>query len=452
MKQTIHRRMGTHISKVKSTSLDIWTKDQVEIMRDIGNIKSNALYNPNPRDNPPPLDLESEHAESAMERFIFKKYRDKAFMEKPQKKKQHSSSSRVDRDASPLPSPPTTRFPDAPAVATIKESGTSNQASNQHKASTPAITRTPAVSVSSPQAAELPASMYASQQPSSHLYAGAAASTTRAMTAPLPDASQRSFSPSVTSNNQGYNPFLRQMTASAQIPNATGVSLQTSSNTGYMSAPAPYQPMNNASYLQSNLYSSSFNPSNPYKTTTLMHQMQPAAPKGEVWNDLAGLSLNGNSSNGMNYQQPLSNTFTGYQPSNMPTMLQTNPFLQSSSMPYKSPSQISSMSSGSSFSSVGSMGSAGVSPQCALQTGYQPSNMPMLQQQPTSVLSGNAQMQMPYATGYQQQSTMLQQPLFQQQPQAYQQFHASNPYANQFSQVQQPYPQYVQGQSQFQGM
>lgn len=184
-----------------------------------------------------------------------------------------------------------------------------------------------------------------------------------------------------------------------------------------------------------------------------MPQMQPAAPKGEVWNDLAGLSLNSNSNNGMNYQQPLSTSFSGYQQSNMPTMLQTNPFLQSSSMPYKSPSQISSMSSGSSFSSVGSMGSAGVSPQYALQTGYQPSNLPMLQQQqPPSMLLGNAQMQMPYATGYQQQSTMLQQPLQQQQQQPYQQFHASNPYANQFSQLQQPYPQYVQGQSQFQGM
>ncbi|KAF8308985.1 Arf GTPase activating protein [Clavulina sp. PMI_390] len=28
---SIHRKMGTHISKVKSVTLDTWTKDQVEV-------------------------------------------------------------------------------------------------------------------------------------------------------------------------------------------------------------------------------------------------------------------------------------------------------------------------------------------------------------------------------------------------------------------------------------
>ncbi|ORY89134.1 hypothetical protein BCR35DRAFT_262791, partial [Leucosporidium creatinivorum] len=61
----IHRKMGTHISKVKSLTLDTWSREQVEVsfavlltsafadrfstsqhMRTHGNIKSNNLLNP----------------------------------------------------------------------------------------------------------------------------------------------------------------------------------------------------------------------------------------------------------------------------------------------------------------------------------------------------------------------------------------------------------------------
>eukprot|EP00126_Sphaerothecum_destruens_P007950 Sdes_comp20039_c0_seq3m12847 len=39
-----HRSLGTHISKVKSVSLDSWTPELVENMKNMGNIRSNTLY------------------------------------------------------------------------------------------------------------------------------------------------------------------------------------------------------------------------------------------------------------------------------------------------------------------------------------------------------------------------------------------------------------------------
>jgi Putative GTPase activating protein for Arf len=33
---TLHRKIGTHISKVKSLSMDSWTSDQVEVSQSIG--------------------------------------------------------------------------------------------------------------------------------------------------------------------------------------------------------------------------------------------------------------------------------------------------------------------------------------------------------------------------------------------------------------------------------
>ncbi|EGG13012.1 uncharacterized protein MELLADRAFT_76352 [Melampsora larici-populina 98AG31] len=75
----IHRKMGTHISKVKSLTLDSWTKEQVERMRSTGNIKANMQWNPNSAKNPPPTDLEESERDSQLERFIRKKYESAQF-------------------------------------------------------------------------------------------------------------------------------------------------------------------------------------------------------------------------------------------------------------------------------------------------------------------------------------------------------------------------------------
>ncbi|KAL0225705.1 hypothetical protein P9112_013029 [Eukaryota sp. TZLM1-RC] len=40
----IHRSLGTHISKVKSCTLDEWTLDQVEYMKSVGNHRFNSRY------------------------------------------------------------------------------------------------------------------------------------------------------------------------------------------------------------------------------------------------------------------------------------------------------------------------------------------------------------------------------------------------------------------------
>jgi len=68
----IHRKLGTHISKVKSLSMDSWTNEQVDNMRKVGNAVSNQIYNPERKK--PPVSVDVDEADSAMERFIRAKY------------------------------------------------------------------------------------------------------------------------------------------------------------------------------------------------------------------------------------------------------------------------------------------------------------------------------------------------------------------------------------------
>ncbi|KAJ1953140.1 Gtpase activating protein [Dispira parvispora] len=70
-----HRKMGTHISRVKSISLDVWTPEQIESIQTKGNTKVNAHYNPNPHLHPPPS------GDREMEQYIRNKYERKLFME-----------------------------------------------------------------------------------------------------------------------------------------------------------------------------------------------------------------------------------------------------------------------------------------------------------------------------------------------------------------------------------
>ncbi|KAL7789998.1 hypothetical protein V8C37DRAFT_385065 [Trichoderma ceciliae] len=69
---TIHRKLGTHISKVKSLSMDAWTNEQVDNMRKVGNLTSNKVYNP--ENKKPSIPIDVDEADSAMERFIRQKY------------------------------------------------------------------------------------------------------------------------------------------------------------------------------------------------------------------------------------------------------------------------------------------------------------------------------------------------------------------------------------------
>ncbi|KAJ1984809.1 Gtpase activating protein [Dimargaris verticillata] len=69
-----HRKMGTHISRVKSISLDVWTPEQIESIQAKGNAVSNARYNPHADLHPPPS------GDREMEQYIRNKYERKLFM------------------------------------------------------------------------------------------------------------------------------------------------------------------------------------------------------------------------------------------------------------------------------------------------------------------------------------------------------------------------------------
>ncbi|KAI7907557.1 uncharacterized protein BX663DRAFT_491285 [Cokeromyces recurvatus] len=74
----IHRKMGTHISKVKSITMDQWTTEQIELMRNSGgNVIVNNKINPNPGNHPRPLATDDEHA---MEKYIRAKWEKRSFM------------------------------------------------------------------------------------------------------------------------------------------------------------------------------------------------------------------------------------------------------------------------------------------------------------------------------------------------------------------------------------
>ena len=68
----LHRKLGVHVSKVKSLSMDSWTGEQVESMRRNGNAKSNAVYNPKGVRADMPVD--ADEVDGAMEKFIRQKY------------------------------------------------------------------------------------------------------------------------------------------------------------------------------------------------------------------------------------------------------------------------------------------------------------------------------------------------------------------------------------------
>jgi hypothetical protein len=94
----IHRKLGTHISKVKSLSMDSWTNEQVDNMRKVGNVVSNQIYNP--ENKRPPVPVDADEADSAMERFIRQKYTNNVA------KKSSSRSSPQFDEGTPPPLPP----------------------------------------------------------------------------------------------------------------------------------------------------------------------------------------------------------------------------------------------------------------------------------------------------------------------------------------------------------
>ncbi|KAL8672971.1 MAG: hypothetical protein Q9168_002604 [Polycauliona sp. 1 TL-2023] len=109
---SLHRKLGTHISKVKSLSMDSWTNDQVENMRRNGNLTSNKIYNP--RNSKPAIPLDVDQVDSALERFIRQKYDQQTFSGanaiRPAVRQDTGSTRSSDDQPPPLPPKPGKRF------------------------------------------------------------------------------------------------------------------------------------------------------------------------------------------------------------------------------------------------------------------------------------------------------------------------------------------------------
>ncbi|GFZ48294.1 hypothetical protein JCM24511_06042 [Saitozyma sp. JCM 24511] len=76
---SVHRKMGTHKSRVKSVTLDDWTREQIVHMRSIGNTAANAVWNPNESAFPRPSTTGAEERDSELEKYIRRKYEQAAF-------------------------------------------------------------------------------------------------------------------------------------------------------------------------------------------------------------------------------------------------------------------------------------------------------------------------------------------------------------------------------------
>uniref|UniRef100_A0A803LL82 Arf-GAP domain-containing protein n=1 Tax=Chenopodium quinoa TaxID=63459 RepID=A0A803LL82_CHEQI len=79
----IHRSLGVHISKVRSTTLDTWLPEQVALMQAVGNDKSNAYWE---------AELPVNYDSNQIENFIHAKYVEKRWIPRESKARLISSS------------------------------------------------------------------------------------------------------------------------------------------------------------------------------------------------------------------------------------------------------------------------------------------------------------------------------------------------------------------------
>ncbi|OCK82875.1 ArfGap-domain-containing protein [Lepidopterella palustris CBS 459.81] len=106
----LHRKLGTHISKVKSLSMDSWNNEQVDNMKRMGNTESNRHFNARNVKAQIPIDI--DEVDGAMERYIRQKYEHKAFTvdSRPGTRQNTGSTSSVEDRPPPLPPKPGKRF------------------------------------------------------------------------------------------------------------------------------------------------------------------------------------------------------------------------------------------------------------------------------------------------------------------------------------------------------
>ncbi|KAI9257626.1 putative GTPase activating protein for Arf-domain-containing protein [Sporodiniella umbellata] len=93
----IHRKMGTHISKIKSITMDQWSSEQIDVMRNSGgNTAVNITINPSNQSIP--LASDDDHS---MEKYIRAKWEKRVFM--APKKTTHSNVQAPPKRSSSVP-------------------------------------------------------------------------------------------------------------------------------------------------------------------------------------------------------------------------------------------------------------------------------------------------------------------------------------------------------------
>jgi len=86
---SLHRKLGVHISQVRSCTLDRWTEQQLEHMKNMGNAKARQLYEANlPRGFQRP----SSEQLDVLERWIRDKYERKLFMKEEDRNRLEAQS------------------------------------------------------------------------------------------------------------------------------------------------------------------------------------------------------------------------------------------------------------------------------------------------------------------------------------------------------------------------
>ncbi|KAK3178242.1 hypothetical protein OEA41_000375 [Lepraria neglecta] len=108
---SLHRKLGTHISKVKSLSMDSWSNEQVDSMKRNGNVNTNRTFNP--QNTKPPIPLDVDEVDAVLERFIRQKYDQQVFSSgrAPPAARNNTGSTRSSEDQPPpLPPKPAKRF------------------------------------------------------------------------------------------------------------------------------------------------------------------------------------------------------------------------------------------------------------------------------------------------------------------------------------------------------
>ncbi|KAG7442866.1 ArfGap-domain-containing protein [Guyanagaster necrorhizus] len=175
---SIHRKIGTHITKVKSLTMDSWTKEQVENMKNMGNVKSNAIYNPNEIRHPPPPSLMDPERDSDLEQYIRSKYEYKRFLDKSALVASKLGPSRSVRSISPRPQTTPLKKPTT-TPTNVSRPSTATLPQQPRSASQPMISTT--LSQAQTQPAAQP-----QQQPQSGVWADLVSLQTPSVSSSLP--------------------------------------------------------------------------------------------------------------------------------------------------------------------------------------------------------------------------------------------------------------------------